>query len=51
MKVLRPQGSPTEKLDALSWGNTNVLDRFGDEVQIQSGFRRTYFATSGPARR
>jgi AcrR family transcriptional regulator len=38
--VLRSQGSPIEKLDALSWVNTNVLDRFGDEFRIQLAWMR-----------
>src|SRR5436305_6321643 len=29
--VLRSDASSIEKLDALSWVNTNALDRFGDE--------------------
>ena len=35
-----PNSSPIEKLDALSWVNTNVLDRFGDEFRIQLAWMR-----------
>jgi AcrR family transcriptional regulator len=38
--VLRPQASPIEKLDALSWVDTNALDRFGDEFRIQLAWMR-----------
>jgi len=38
--VLRSEASPVEKLDALSWVNTNVLDRFGDEFRIQLAWMR-----------
>jgi AcrR family transcriptional regulator len=38
--VLRSDSSPIEKLDALSWVNTNVLDRFGDEFRIQLAWMR-----------
>ncbi|MFG1929555.1 TetR/AcrR family transcriptional regulator [Mycobacterium sp. NPDC048908] len=38
--VLRSESSPIEKLDALSWVNTNVLDRFGDEFRIQLAWMR-----------
>jgi AcrR family transcriptional regulator len=38
--VLRSDSSPVEKLDALSWVNTNVLDRFGDEFRIQLAWMR-----------
>jgi AcrR family transcriptional regulator len=38
--VLRSDASPVEKLDALSWFNTNVLDRFGDEFRIQLAWMR-----------
>jgi AcrR family transcriptional regulator len=38
--VLRSDASPIEKLDALSWVNTNVLDRFGDEFRIQLAWMR-----------
>jgi AcrR family transcriptional regulator len=38
--VLRSDASPVEKLDALSWVNTNVLDRFGDEFRIQLAWMR-----------
>ena len=34
--VLRSDASPIEKLDALSWVDTNALDRFGDEFRIRS---------------
>jgi AcrR family transcriptional regulator len=39
-RVLRSDSSPIEKLDALSWVNTNVLDRFGDEFRIQLAWMR-----------
>jgi AcrR family transcriptional regulator len=38
--VLRSDASPVEKLDALSWINTNALDRFGDEFRIQLAWMR-----------
>jgi AcrR family transcriptional regulator len=38
--VLRSDSTPIEKLDALSWVNTNVLDRFGDEFRIQLAWMR-----------
>jgi AcrR family transcriptional regulator len=38
--VLRSDSSPIEKLDALSWVNTNALDRFGDEFRIQLAWMR-----------
>jgi hypothetical protein len=38
--VLRSDSSPIEKLDALSWVNTNVLNRFGDEFRIQLAWMR-----------
>lgn len=38
--VLRSDASPIEKLDALSWINTNALDRFGDEFRIQLAWMR-----------
>jgi AcrR family transcriptional regulator len=38
--VLRSESSPIEKLDALSWVNTNVLHRFGDEFRIQLAWMR-----------
>jgi AcrR family transcriptional regulator len=38
--VLRSESSPIEKLDALSWINTNALDRFGDEFRIQLAWMR-----------
>jgi AcrR family transcriptional regulator len=38
--VLRSQASPIEKLDALSWVDTNALDRFGDEFRIQLAWMR-----------
>jgi AcrR family transcriptional regulator len=39
-RVLRADSSPIEKLDALSWVHTNVLDRFGDEFRIQLAWMR-----------
>jgi len=38
--VLSSDASPIEKLDALSWVNTNVLDQFGDEFRIQLAWMR-----------
>lgn len=38
--VLRSKASPIEKLDALSWVNTNALARFGDEFRIQLAWMR-----------
>jgi AcrR family transcriptional regulator len=38
--VLRSRASPIEKLDALSWVNTNALARFGDEFRIQLAWMR-----------
>ncbi|GFG55642.1 TetR family transcriptional regulator [Mycolicibacterium agri] len=38
--VLRSDASPIAKLDALSWVNTNVLHRFGDEFRIQLAWMR-----------
>jgi AcrR family transcriptional regulator len=38
--VLRSDSTPIEKLDGLSWINTNVLDRFGDEFRIQLAWMR-----------
>jgi AcrR family transcriptional regulator len=39
-RVLRSDSSVIEKLDALNWVNTNVLDRFGDEFRIQLAWMR-----------
>jgi len=39
-EVMRSGGSPVEKLDALSWVNTNALARFGDEFRIQLAWMR-----------
>ena len=39
-RVLRSQASPVAKLDALSWVDTNALDRFGDEFRIQLAWMR-----------
>ncbi len=39
-RVLRSDSSAIEKLDALSWVNTNALDRFGDEFRIQLAWMR-----------
>jgi AcrR family transcriptional regulator len=39
-RVLRADSSVLEKLDALNWVNTNVLDRFGDEFRIQLAWMR-----------
>jgi AcrR family transcriptional regulator len=39
-RVLRSDSSVIEKLDAMSWVNTNVLDRFGDEFRIQLAWMR-----------
>lgn len=38
--VLGSRGSTIEKLDALSWINTNALQRFGDEFRIQLAWMR-----------
>jgi AcrR family transcriptional regulator len=38
--VLRSEAAPIEKLDALSWVDTNALDRFGDEFRIQLAWMR-----------
>ena len=38
--VLRSESSPIEKLDALSWVDTNALERFGDEFRIQLAWMR-----------
>ena len=38
--VLRSDSTSIEKLDALSWVNTNALDRFGDEFRIQLAWMR-----------
>jgi AcrR family transcriptional regulator len=38
--VLRSDSSVIEKLDGLSWVNTNALDRFGDEFRIQLAWMR-----------
>jgi AcrR family transcriptional regulator len=38
--VLRSDATPIEKLDALSWINTNALYRFGDEFRIQLAWMR-----------
>lgn len=38
--VLRSDASPLEKLDALSWIDTNALDRFADEFRIQLAWLR-----------
>jgi AcrR family transcriptional regulator len=38
--VLRSEATPVEKLDALSWVDTNALDRFGDEFRIQLAWMR-----------
>lgn len=39
-RVLRSESSVIEKLDALNWVHTNVLDRFGDEFRIQLAWMR-----------
>ncbi len=39
-EVLKTDASPIEKIDALSWINTNALDRFGDEFRIQLAWMR-----------
>src|SRR5262249_1629803 len=38
--VLHSEASPLEKIDALSWIHTNVLERFGDEFRIQLAWMR-----------
>jgi AcrR family transcriptional regulator len=39
-RVLHSDSSPLEKIDAMSWIHTNVLDRFGDEFRIQLAWMR-----------
>jgi AcrR family transcriptional regulator len=39
-EVLGSDSSIVEKLDALSWINTNVMDRFADEFRIQLAWMR-----------
>jgi AcrR family transcriptional regulator len=39
-RVLRADGTPVQKLDALSWVNINALDRFPDEWKIQLAWMR-----------
>ncbi|BBX06982.1 TetR/AcrR family transcriptional regulator [Mycolicibacterium aichiense] len=39
-EVLASDSSSVEKLDALSWINTNALDRFADEFRIQLAWMR-----------
>ncbi|MGE2835676.1 TetR/AcrR family transcriptional regulator [Mycobacterium sp. SMC-4] len=39
-RVLRCQATAVEKIDALSWVHTNVLDQFGDEFRIQLAWMR-----------
>jgi AcrR family transcriptional regulator len=39
-RVLRSDASPLEKIDAMSWIHTNVLNRFGDEFRIQLAWMR-----------
>ncbi|EHB53691.1 regulatory protein TetR [Mycolicibacterium rhodesiae JS60] len=39
-RVLQSSSSPLEKIDAMSWIHTNVLDRFGDEFRIQLAWMR-----------
>jgi hypothetical protein len=38
--VLQTDASPIEKLDALSWVDTNALECFGDEFRIQPAWMR-----------
>jgi AcrR family transcriptional regulator len=38
--VLRAEGSPVQKLDALTWVNINAVSRFTDEYNIQLAFLR-----------
>ncbi len=38
--VMRSNSSTVEKLDALSWINTNMLERFADEFRIQLAWMR-----------
>ncbi len=40
VSVLRSDATPIAKLDALSWVNVNVLDRFSDEFRIQLAWMR-----------
>jgi len=46
--VLRSEGTPVEKLDALSWVNVNALDRFSDEFRIQLAWMRQSPPTADP---
>ena len=39
-RVLASDSSPLQKIDAISWIHTNVLDRFGDEFRIQLAWMR-----------
>ncbi|MCV7176436.1 TetR/AcrR family transcriptional regulator [Mycolicibacterium sphagni] len=39
-EVLQTDSTVIEKLDALSWINTNVMDRFADEFRIQLAWMR-----------
>ena len=39
-EVLRADSTIIEKLDALSWINTNAMDRFADEFRIQLAWMR-----------
>jgi AcrR family transcriptional regulator len=39
-RVLHSDSTPLEKIDAMSWIHTNVLDRFGDEFRIQLAWMR-----------
>ncbi|MDG4664827.1 TetR/AcrR family transcriptional regulator [Mycobacterium sp. 236(2023)] len=38
--VMKSDSSPIEKLDAVSWINTNILDQYGDEFRIQLAWMR-----------
>jgi AcrR family transcriptional regulator len=38
--ALRAPSSPLERLDALMWGNINIVDRFSDEFRIQLAWLR-----------
>src|ERR1700757_3382019 len=40
VSVLRSDATSVEKLDALSWVNVNVLDKFSDEFRIQLAWMR-----------
>jgi AcrR family transcriptional regulator len=48
--ILQSDGTPVEKLDALSWIDINALDRFHDEFRIQLAWMRQSPPDTNPAR-